>query len=82
MKTYEMVALADKDGKTYQSGEMYYQKDKGFHDEFGREWEASAYNCENGLSRFIHEDEWELVAKRKMTIQEIEDILGYNIEIV
>ena len=63
MKTYEMVVLADEDEKTYRTGHMRYQKRKGFHDEDGREWRARAYESENGLSRFIHADNWYEIIK-------------------
>lgn len=59
MKTYEMVAQADKNGLTYRTANMYYTKGKGFHDSEEKEWDVIAWDLKNGLDRFIHEDGWE-----------------------
>lgn len=58
MKTYEMVAQADQDGLTYRTDDMYYNKDKGFHDYQGDEWDVLAWDMTDGLNRFIHADGW------------------------
>lgn len=87
MNTCEMVLLADKNGKTYVADDMYYHKDRGFHEDDGGIWDADAFQGYQegdryGLHAFVHIDNWEQVKKRKMTIGEIEDKLGYEIEIV
>jgi hypothetical protein len=87
MNTCEMVLLADTNGKTYKSDEMYYHKDKGFHDDHGETWDYDAFrdfheNGRYGLDAFVHTCEWEEVKKRKMTIEDIEEKLGYEIEII
>lgn len=62
MKTFEMVAQADKDGKTYKINSIHYNKEKGFHDSDGNEWEARAYSSIKGqLNAFIHEEGWEIL---------------------
>lgn len=81
MKTYEMVAIADKNKKTYITGSMRYNFRLGFHDENGDDWDAKAWSGKGGLSDFIHNDEWKEVIKTKMTLREIEKELGYEIEI-
>lgn len=65
MNTYEMVAQADKDGLTYRTDDMYYTKGQGFHDSEGKEWEVTAWDFKNGLSRFIHVDGWKPVIQLK-----------------
>ena len=87
MNTCEMVLLADKNGKAYMADEMYYHKDKGFHDDNGDEWDADSFqdyveDGKCGLNAFIHITNWEEVKKRKMTLEEIEDKLGYEVEII
>ncbi len=87
MNTCEMVLLADKNGKTYIANDMYYQRDKGFHEDNGNTWDADAFTNyqENGkyeLNAFVHIDNWEQVKKRSMTLEEIEEKLGYEVEIV
>ena len=69
MNTYEMVKLADEDGRRYFCADMYYQKGRGFHDYNGDVWTACSYSREideNGrkdLDAFIHEENWELEFK-------------------
>lgn len=61
MKTYEMIVLADVDGKVYKTQDMHYQKDEGFYGVWKdghREWKSSAFNSTNGLNTFIHFDGW------------------------
>lgn len=62
MKTYEMVALAKENGRTYRTSDMYYNTMQGFHDSDGAPWGAEAYSYDaNGLNDFIEEDKWEEV---------------------
>ena len=77
MKTYEMVALAKENRKTYQTGDMYYNVMQGFHDSEGEPWEAEAYSYDaNGLNDFIEEDKWEEVEVECVVNQsELENIL-------
>ena len=88
MKTYEMVALAESDGKTYKCDDMYYNRIKGFHDKYFEPWSAGAYSDyydnegRTKLHAFIMEDKWEIYDAKRMTKKEIEKELGYKIEIV
>lgn len=82
MTTYEMVALADKNRKTYVNGKLRYNKEKGFHDERGNT-STLEYEYEvDQLNAFIHDFDWEELKPKKMTIEEIEKTLGYSIEII
>jgi hypothetical protein len=85
MYTYEMVKLADEDGKTYAcgngaSGFIRYSKEKGFHDKDGEMWNFNMYG-ENGLSIFIHIEGWAELPAKEMTLEEIEKSLGYPIKL-
>jgi hypothetical protein len=87
MKTYEMVALADKNSKVYRSCDIMYQRGKGFYDSDGDIWSADSFSEyeENGyreLDAFMHIDDWEEVIKRKMTQKDIEAVLGYEVELI
>lgn len=83
MKTYEMVALAEENGRAYNVNDMAYQKDVGFvrKIDFTQEWKASAWS-ELGLQKFILCDGWQELKPKEMTIEEIEKELGYQIKIV
>lgn len=77
MYTYEMVSQADKDGLTYQCSDMYYSKEKGFHDSRGVAWSSLSYSdVPGGLNTFIHEDKWDIAipteneARKAVTILE------------
>ena len=87
MKTYEMIALAESDSKSYLSGEMFYNKFTGFIDKYGDCWTVNAFakdtiGTQNGLYEFIMLDGWEVYDIKRMTKSEIEKVLGYKIEIV
>lgn len=80
MFTYEMIATSDENGKTYISKYGTYNKEEGFR-------LRSCYNnklyIEDLLNKLLHEDCWKLeVEKKKMTKEEIEEALGYEIDIV
>lgn len=81
MNTCEMVALADENGKIYQTGNMYYQKNKGFHDYDNSEWEATAFDFKNGLSYFIHLNDWSEIPPRYTHAQLIK-LIGHDFEYV
>jgi hypothetical protein len=38
MNTQEMIILANKNGKTYKSHDVFYNKNTGFTDSFGLNW--------------------------------------------
>lgn len=82
-----MVLLADKNAKAYVADDMYYQRDRGFHEDNGVIWGADSFqdyqkDDKYGLNAFVHINNWEQVKERKMTIEEIEEKLGYEVEIV
>ncbi len=79
MKTLEMMNEAEKTRKTYITGSMRYSVNKGFHDSCGRPWDASAFRY---LNEVLNLDAWKLLEPKKMTLKEIEEKLGYEIEIV
>lgn len=63
MTTYEMVALADKNNKTYKRNDVYYTKSKGFYGEGNYKFEVPVFSLKSGegLSSFIRSDGWEEV---------------------
>jgi hypothetical protein len=77
MNTAEMVIKADRDGKRYKTEDMYYQRGFGFIDKYGNKWEVNSYG---NLNDFAHETGWEEI--KTMTKRQIEDLLGYEIEII
>ena len=85
MYTYQMVGLADENGREYECIYGTYSKDKGF-----RFNDSVIPICEDKGWREIvnilfHEDMWKLAEKeipKKMTIEDIEKELGYRVNIV
>lgn len=73
MFTHEMIAEADTNGKTYQSKYGTYSKKDGF---------CLISFIKDYLNNMLHEDCWELKPAKKMTKEEIEEALGYEIEII
>lgn len=69
MKTYEMVALAQEDGKTYQCDDMFYNRKLGFHNRKLDEWKVMAWDHKNGLQDFVLYDKWGEV-KREVPFME------------
>lgn len=83
MTTLEMMNEAQKTNKTYISGNnltsMRYSVSKGFHDEDGKEWEGDAFKYVNYIFDI---NTWQLLKPKKMTLEQIENALGYSIELV
>lgn len=79
MHTYEMIGVADENGRTYVSDYGSYNKEKGF----DLLKSCNLMSHENLLNILLHEDCWKLAIepKKKMSIKEIEEKLGYEIEI-
>ena len=78
MRTSDMIALADQNGKTYVSKYGTYSKDTGFVPAFSVH-EASVGKL---FTNLFHEDCWTVrVETKKMTKADIEKALGYQIEI-
>lgn len=78
MFCYQMVALADQNGKTYECEYGTYNKENGFQiKNFG-----VSNDFEDMLYDLFHKDMWSLKVEPKvMTKEEIEKALGYKIKI-
>ena len=76
MYTYEIVGLADENGKTYESKYGIYNKEKGFRFYRSVISNQTDKGVENIINNLFHEDCWKLKvekpAKKKMTKEEIE----------
>lgn len=86
MTTLEMLNKAETDGKTYYDYDMRYNKKYGFHDCEGEPWGTKPFDTVNEI---FEGDTWEELDPeddvdyvKPMTIEEIEDELGYKIKIV
>lgn len=81
MHSYEMIATADENGRTYVSEYGAYSKENGF--DLRPSIIRNHYDVEDLLNKLLHEDCWRLkVDKKKMTKADIEKALGYEIDIV
>lgn len=76
--SYQMIGIADENGRTYESKYGTYSKKDGFKlSEFSKSMVK-----EELLDNLFHEDCWALKKEvKKMTKEEIEKALGYEIEI-
>ncbi len=81
MKTLNMMNEAEKTGKTYIAKDMRYSVEKGFFDSNGKPWAANAFKDINDI---MNVSGWKLLGTdiKKMTLKEIEDKLGYRVELV
>lgn len=87
MMSYQAIALADQNGKTYESIYGTYNREDGFNIDY----KFSLLKIEDLLYRLLHEDCWSLKIEKekvqevkrpkRMTKEEIENELGYEIEI-
>ena len=78
MMTYEMVGIADQNGRTYKSKYGKYNKEHGF---LLSEDYQNIGKCEL-IDKLFHENCWSLEQKpKRMTKEEIEKELGYKIDI-
>ena len=81
MYSYEMIGVADQNGRTYKSKYGTYDRENGF------QLNGFAYDNDIGdlLYELLHENCWSLKEEKpkpkKMTKEEIEAALGYEIEI-
>ena len=81
MHSYEMIATADENGRTYISNYGTYSKENGF--DLRPTRINNMYDVEELLNKLLHEDCWRLKTdKKKMTKADIEKALGYEIDIV
>lgn len=83
MYTYQMVGIADENGKTYESKYGTYSKEEGF--KFNENIQPIVKNGWREMVNILfHEDLWKIKKDpiKKMTLQEIEKELGYRVQIV
>lgn len=74
-----MVGLADDNGRTYESKYGTYDKVRGF----VFRSTATSMSCASLADKLFHEDCWQLKPEpKKMTKEDIEKLLGYEVEIV
>lgn len=77
MHTYEMVAVADENGRTYVSQYGTYNKQDGFR------LATSYLFYPIVVDKLFHEDCWSIKKEvKEMTKEEIEKELGYEIKII
>lgn len=83
MLTLDMMNLAKETRKIYVTGDLFYSKEDGFTDEDGNEWSGDNFETLNELMKL---DDWEetdwSIGGKAMTKKEIENVLGYKINIV
>ena len=86
MTMLDMLNKANADGRTYYYDDMRYNKKYGFHDCNGELWEAKFFGSVNEI---FEGDGWEELNPEEdidyitsMSIEEIEEKLGYKIKIV
>lgn len=78
MYTYQMIGIADENGRTYKSKYGSYNKDKGFQ----LNYIALREDISDLLYELFHEDCWKISKPKKMTKEEIETALGYEVDII
>lgn len=92
MMTYEMIGVADQNGRTYESIYGTYNKQKGFtinpkYITFstGLNSKHILFSYQRLINSLFHDNCWSLKAEKqkpkKMTKEDIEKALGYEIEI-
>ena len=93
MMTYEMIGVADQNGRTYESKYGTYNKEKGFvinpsYIKFNSALDSKhiLFSYQKLLDGLFHDNCWSLKIEKpkpkKMTKEEIEKELGYEVEIV
>ena len=85
MYTYEMIALADENGRTYKSEYGTYNKEEGFNFNTNAFEHILFVELESFVSELFHENLWKLDDEpkvRNVSLEELERELGYRIKIV
>lgn len=77
--TTEMMFIANSSEETYKLNDLYYNKKNGFTDKYGSEWKGYTFST---LNEFINETGWNKIERNKMTLSQIEEKLGYEIELI
>lgn len=80
MYTYQMVGLADENGRKYKCKYGTYTKNEGF--VFNDK--TLDYDVEELVGILLHDDLWKLdePERKKMSIADIEKELGYRVQII
>ena len=79
MTTLEMMNEAEKTNNTYIASDMRYSKKLGFHDDCDEPWDSDAFIH---LNEAINIDDWESLSTKEMTMEEVEEELGYKIKLI
>ena len=84
MYTYEMVALADENGRTYECKYGEYNKENRFKFNEIVEPIVDKYGWREIVNILFHENLWHLKKDpvKMMTLEELEQELGYKVKIV
>lgn len=87
MYTYQMIGIASDNNKTYESKYGTYSKETGFNinDKWKKLIKENINDLDVLLNLLFNNDCWVLAEEskvKKMTIEEIENALGYKIDIV
>ena len=84
MYTYQMVGIADENGKTYECLYGEYNKEEGFKFNESIEPIIEDKGWREVVNILFHEDLWKLKQDpvKKMTLEELEKELGYKVQIV
>ena len=86
MLTYQVVGLADENGRKYECKYGTYSKEDGFifNESIGELVETIGWR--GIINMLFHEDMWKLVKEKpkpkEMTLEDIERELGYRVQIV
>lgn len=82
MKTYEMVALDEKDDCTYINKNAIYSSKDGFYFSDGERWSSEYLSCYDGTEKFLLNDGWVKDGVAKLTMEQLKSIVGFDFEIV
>lgn len=83
MFTYQMIGIADENGKTYESKYGTYNKDNGFIFNDTVPELTKSIGWRGFVNKLFHDDLWKLqVESKEMTLADIEKELGYRIRII
>lgn len=81
MTTLEMLMEAVETKGTYVSNNLRYAIEKGFHNEDNEAliWDENRFDT---INDFFNLDDWKILSPNKMTLEEIEKKLGFQVEII